>query len=73
MLGISLILILMHLPHQYHDDQPTHGGAGGWVGGMAVICGGEPQPFAMTNECFGYSVQVYVDDGDDDDYLWRGT
>ena len=45
-----------------------HGGAGGWVGGMAVICGGEPQPFAMTNECFGYSVQVYVDD-----YLWRGT
>jgi len=40
-----------------HLPQPTHGGAGGWVGGMAVVCGGEPQPFAMTSECFGYSVQ----------------
>ena len=39
--------------------QPTHGGAGGWIGGMVVVCGGEPQPFAMTNECFGYSPQVH--------------
>ena len=27
---------------------------------MAVVCGGEPQPFAMTSECFGYSVQVHT-------------
>ena len=47
-------------PRHHHVDQPTHGGAGGWVGGMAVVCGGEPQPFAMTSECFGYSVQVHA-------------
>ena len=48
-----------HHPH-HHVAQPTHGGAGGWVGGMAVVCGGEPQPFAMTSECFGYSLQVHA-------------
>jgi len=40
-----------------HLPQPVHGGAAAWVGGMVVVCGGEPQPFAMTTECFGYSVE----------------
>ena len=36
----------------YHD---CDGGDGDGDGD-----GGEPQPFAMTSECFGYSVQVHA-------------
>jgi len=36
------------LPHT------VHGASGGWVGGMVVVCGGEPEPFAMTSRCFAY-------------------
>jgi len=37
------------LPH------PVHGAAGGWVGGHAVVCGGEPEPFAMSSLCYAFS------------------
>ena len=40
------------LPHS------AHGAAGGWVGGMAVVCGGEPEPFAMSSLCFAYSPET---------------
>merc|ERR1711892_1514302 len=45
----SSCMALPPLPHT------VHGAAGGWVGGMAVVCGGEPEPFAMSSLCFAYS------------------
>ena len=42
------------LPHT------VHGAAGGWVGGLAVVCGGEPEPFDMTSKCFAFDPTTWT-------------